>query len=255
MNKKIIAALVALTIVFMCAFVGCNKLGSGSFFGEEEETGVYVENKDIDFVTDENGEKVLDADGRIIVYATDEDGKKIKDNKGEYVTQAQEFQPIADDGVIEDLGFILKLPKGWDITNDFGRFVNEDEGQTLEVSILNEAYSDYYTSTKQEYEEFAKLLGEENVTWGEGIKMDGDFRGLCRFTLKHENSIIVMYFFENSKNLYKVRLVDEDSADTAIDDSIEILESFTFKPYVYYRDVTTKPVTSTEVTSTTGTEQ
>ncbi len=243
MNKKIVAVLLVATVLFMCVFAACNK---------NEEEGVYVENEDINFITDENGEKVLDSDGRIIVYATDEDGKKIKDDNGEYVTQAQEFQPIEDDGVIEDLGFFFELPEGWKSTKDFGRFENKKDAQVLEISIIKQTYDDYYNSNKELYTQLEKQLGEESVTWKEQLDFGEEFKGICRFTLKTEEGISIMYFFENSKNLYKV-LFSAESEENAVADSEEILKAMTFKPYAYYTDITaktTKAPKTTEVSRT-----
>lgn len=234
MSKKIIAVLLVATVLFMCVFAACNK---------KEEEGIYVENKDINFVTDENGEKVLDSDGRIIVYATDEDGKKTKDDNGEYVTLVQEFQPIEDDGVVEDLGFFFKIPEGWESTNEFGVFKNEDAGQVFEISILEQLYDDYYKSTKEDYEEFSKLEGV-TATWSEDVDLGKDFRGLCRFTMENKDGIIIMYIFENSKNLYKVRFIAEVNKEGAVAESEEMLKALTFKPYAYYTDITAKTTTN-----------
>ncbi len=250
MNKKIIAALLVATILFMCAFAGCNKLDLDSPFDKDDE-GIYVKNKDINFVTDENGEKLLDSEGRIIVYATDEDGKKIKDNNGQYVTHAQEFQPIEDDGVVEDLGFFFEIPEGWKSTNKFGVFENKDANQVLEITIIKQFYDDYYMGTKEDYKELSKLSGV-TTTWNEELDLGEDFKGLCRFTMETENGIIVMYFFENSKNLYKVRFVAEDNMDTALADSEAMLKLMSFKPYAYYTDITAKTTETTEAPLTTA---
>lgn len=239
MNKKIIAVLLVATVLFMCVFAACNK---------QEEDGIYVKNKDINFVTDENGEKILDSDGRIIVYATDEHGKKIKDDNGEYVTQAQEFQPIEDDGVIEDLGFFFELPEGWKSTNQFGVYVNKDKTRTFEITILEKLYEDYYESTKEDYKELSKLEGVE-ATWNEDVDLGEDFRGLCRFTMATKDGVIVMYIFENSRNLYKIRYVAEENTDTIIAESEEMLKAMTFKPYAYYTDITAKTTEAPKTTS------
>ncbi len=245
MNKKIIAVLLVATILFMGAFAACNKTTDD----DEQEEVIYVENKDIEFVTDENGEKVLDSDGRIIVYATDEDGKKIKDKDGEYVTQAQEFQPIEDDGVVEDLGFFFEIPDGWKTTKKFGVFTNKDESKTLEITIVKQFYEDYYNSTKEDYKEMSGIK-EFTATWEEDLDWGTDYRGLCRFTLSAgENGTIVMYFFENSRNLYKVRYIVKGDGSTAIAESEEMLKAMSFKPYAYYTDITAKSTETTRVIS------
>lgn len=245
MSKKIIAVLLVATALFMCVFAACSK--------NEEEDGIYVENKDIDFVTDENGEKVLDSDGRIIVYATDEDGKKIKDDNGEYVTQAQEFQPIEDDGVVEDLGFFFEIPEGWKSTKEFGVFTNKDETKAFEITIVKQFYEDYYVGTKEDYVELSKLDGV-TATWEEDIDAGADYKDLCRFTMETKDGIIVMYFFENSKNLYKVRFIAEGDKENAIAESEKMLKAITFKPYAYYTDITSKPATTTKTTEVSRTK-
>lgn len=245
MNKKIIAVLLLATVLFMSIFAGCKK---------EEEEGVYVKNDDIPFVTDENGEKVLDYDGRVIVYATDEDGKKIKDENGEYVTVAQEFQPIEDDGVVEDLGFKFTIPEGWKTTNKFGEFVNEETSQNVLISIVHQTYDDYYNSNKEFYDEAKKLYGDK-VEWQEDIDLGEDFEGVCRFVTKTDEGTAVMYFFVNSTNLYKI-LFNSPNTEDAIADSEEFLKGLSFKPFAYYDDITSKSTTAaaTEAASTTAAE-
>ena len=246
MNKKIIAVLLIGTILFMGTFAACNKENED---GDDHEVVIYAENKDINFVTDENGEKVLDSDGRIIVYATEEGGKKIKDKDGQYVTQAQEFQPIEDDGVVEDLGFIFELPDGWKTTKKFGEFTNKDGTQKLEITIMEQFYEDYYKTVKGDYDEVnedpEKYKGI-TVTWEEELDWGTDFRGLCRFTLATDQGMIVMYVFENSRNLYKVRYVVDGDTSTAVADSEALLKSITFKPYAYYTDITAKTTETTK---------
>lgn len=233
MSKKIVAVLLVATVLFMCVFAACEK---------NEEDGVYIENDELDLVTDESGNKVLDYDGRLIVYATDEDGERVTNDKGEYETMAQEFQPFEDDGVIEDLGFIIELPEGWKSTSEFGVFENTRAKQRVEISIIKQTYDDYYSSNKEFYEQLKGQVGDD-VTWNEELDFGKDFEKICRFTAKTEEGMAIMYFFENSTNLYKVLFSAEDAA-TAIADSETILNAMSFKPYAYYSDITSKSTTT-----------
>ena len=88
MSKKIIAILAVITILFVCVFAACEK---------KDKEDLYKDADEFLFVTDENGDKVLSDDGRLIVYVTDEDGKRQKQPDGEYVTREREFEPIIDD--------------------------------------------------------------------------------------------------------------------------------------------------------------
>lgn len=222
MSKKIIAVIAVVTIVFVSVFAACTK---------NEEEGIYIDKNDLDLVTDENGEKVLGEDGELIVFATDEDGDRIEKENGEYETLAQQFQPIEDDGVIEDYGFKFTIPDGWKTTNDFGKFENTKKTQIAEIDIINTTFKEYYKQNKDFYEKL-KAEGIE-VTWEDDVKLGEGFNNACRFTMKSDEGIAVMYFFENTDNIYKV-LFNAEDASTAIDDSEALCKQIEFKPYTYY---------------------
>ncbi len=228
MNKKIIAALLVATFLFVGIFAACQK-NDGEI--------VYVENEDIAVATDENGEIRQDEDGRLIVYATDEAGDYVTNKNGEYETLAQEFQPIEQDGVVEDLAFKFNIPDGWKSVGKFGHFENTLKKQQVDISVVEFTFKDYYTQNKNFYDQL-KASGEKvDVTWTENVELGEDFHNVCRFTMATEEGIVVMYFFENSRNVYKV-LFTSEKPDNVIPDSEAICKAMTFKSYVYYPDVT-----------------
>ncbi len=228
MSKKIIAVIAVVTIVFVSVFAACNK---------KDDERVYVKHDELNLVTDENGEKVLNDDGEFLVYATDEDGDRIKNDKGEYETHAQQFQPIEDDGVIEDYGFKFTLPEGWKSTNELRRFENTDKSQVVEISVVEYTYKDYYKLNKDFYEQLKGARSDAKLSWEDDVKLGEDFKGVCRFTLTTEEGTSILYFFENTDNIYKVLFNAKDGA-TAAADSEALLKAITFKPYTYYPDVT-----------------
>lgn len=239
MSKKIIAVLIVFTVLFMTVFAACNS--------DEEEERVYVGKDEYDFVTDENGERVLNKDGEFLIYATDDKGKREKDDNGEYITMAQPFEPIEDGGVVENYGYKFNLPKDWKTTNNPGEFVNEKTKQSIEISVLKFTYSDYYDQNMDMYQQL-KSKGF-NVKWEDNIDLGADFTNVTRFTLQTEEGMSVMYFFVNSGNLYKFLFNAVDPA-TAVADSEAICKVVDFKPFTYYDDITSKETTTASASTT-----
>lgn len=224
MSKKIIAILTIATLLFVCVFAACEKKSSD-----------YTDLKDYDLVTDENGEKILAEDGQLLVYETDEKGKYVTDESGERVTQPRQFQPIEKDGVVEDYGFKLTLPEGWKTTDEFGVFVSKDAGLSSHITVVKYFYDDYYNMNLDFYND---LKAEDiNVTWEEDIDFGKEFKGVCRFTMKTDEGMAVLYFFENAGNVYKVLFSGTDS-DTIIADTEEFCKAMSFKSFAYYDDIT-----------------
>lgn len=235
MSKKIIAILTIATILFVCVFASC----------EKDENNIYIDNKEYEFVTDENGEKVLAEDGRLLVYETDKHGKIVKDENGEPVTYAKQFQPIQNGNVVEDFGFKLSLPEGWKSTAKYNEFINPDKDYKCDVTVVKYFYDDYYATNKNVYD----LLVKDGLdaTWEEDIEFSKDYKGICRMVLNYPDSTSVMYFFENADNVYK--LLFTGTGDTLVADTEEFCKAMDFKPFAYYDDITQKPTTTEAPTS------
>lgn len=225
MSKRIIAILTVITILFVCVFAAC----------EKKDNGVYSQEKDLNLVTDENGEKVLAEDGQLLVYETDEKGRYVKDENGEKVTVRHQFQPIEEDGVVEDYGFKLKLPEGWKTTDTFGRYINEDKEQECTVTVLKYLYDDYYDLCYKNHE---ILLDEGyNSIWEEDVDLGKNVGKVDRFIVKTDEVVIVVGIFENSGNVYKVHFASLNKEE-AIKDFNTFCKAMSFKPFQYYYDIT-----------------
>lgn len=229
MSKKIIALLVIATVVFMCVFAACDK-------------GTYVNpatDKKYKLVTDEDGQKVLNDDGELLVYVTDEHGRIVKDENGEEMTEVQGFiGQIEDDGLVEDFAYKLLLPEGWKSVKDTtGEFENKKKEQTCSITILNEKYVDYYKMNKDFYDKLSKDKSVK-LTWDEGLELRDGAEKVCRFTMQNEDGMSVMYFYENSDNLYKVLFVAQNAedAESVLADAEDFAKSISYKPYTYYPD-------------------
>lgn len=230
MSKKIIAGMAAVTLLFVGVFAACQK-------EEEEEKRTYIEKNEYPFVTDENGEKLYNENGEFIVYVTDENGKKVKDKNGEYETVNQQFQPIEDKGVFEDYGYKIKLPAGWSVADDAGSFVNKVKKQEVQIDAVDKSYEEYYKLSKDLYKQLKGQKGVTSIEWKEDIEISKDCKDVVRFTMITDDQAVVMYFYKNNKNLYKV-LFKAEKADKINEDSMEICQAITYKPFEYFPTVT-----------------
>ncbi len=228
MSKKIIAILTIITILFVCVFAAC-----------EKKDKVYADSKDFDFVTDENGEKVLGKDGEFLVYATDEKGKYIKDENGEKETRRQQFEPIEEDGIIEDYGFKLKLPKMWKKTEEFGVFEDSSGKKSISIRVAEDTYDEYLKSTKELYGALFKegLEGsiEEDRSFVKGA--EEAFRLIVTTPEGRYVTVVAL----NAGNVYNVTLTTAIVDESNFDDVEEFLNGLDFKPFTYYPELTAQP--------------
>ena len=228
MTKRIIALMAVATIIFVCTFAACGK----------DENNVYAENKDFDFVTDENGQKILSDDGEFVVYVTDEDGKRVTNSNKEEVTMFEQFVPIEDDGVVENYGYIFTLPEGWKTDKtDAGKFINKDKDAEASIGVVKYFYDDYYQLNKDTYDTLKKELGEDAVEWEENVDILPEAEKTCRFTMETDEGKSVLVFFENSGNVYKI-LYNTTNIDAAVFECDIFCKAITFKAFQYYNDVT-----------------
>ena len=228
MTKKIIALMAVATIIFVCTFAACGK----------EEENVYANDKDFDFVTDENGQKILSDDGEFIVYVTNEKGKRVTDENKEPQTIIQQFEPLENDGVVENYGYIFTLPANWETDKTApGKFINKNSDSVASIGVVKYFYDDYYELNKDTYETIKKELGEDAVTWEDNIEILPEAKNACRFTMKNEEGITILIFFENNENVYKI-LYNSAEVDAAVYECDIFCQALTFKAFQYYDDIT-----------------
>lgn len=228
MTKRIIALMAVATIVFVCTFAACGK----------DENNVYADNKDFDFVTDENGQKILSDDGEFVVYVTDEKGKRVTDSNKEEQTMFEQFVPLENDGVVENYGYIFTLPEGWKTdTTDAGKFINKDKNAEASIGVVKYFYDDYYQLNKDTYETLKKELGEDAVKWEEEVDILPEAEKACRFIMEKDGAMSILVFFENSGNVYKI-LYNTTSVDSGVYDCEIFCKAMTFKAFQYYDDIT-----------------
>lgn len=171
-------------------------------------------------------------DGAIVVYVTDEDGKLVTNNNGDSQTEVRPFEPISREDSVEYFAYKVDLPESWSVTDVPNRFVNENTGCYATISPLSESYEDYYSSQRDVYDMLA-AEAPDAVSWTEDVYIGDGCTGVVRFTLKTSDEARIMYFFENSGNLYKI-LFESDSVEAILNDSIIFCQSISYLPYKYY---------------------
>ncbi len=249
MTKKLIISLLAIAIVVVCVFAACEGKDSTSdnkgLFNKETTKEIYIDEDEYPFVTDENGEKVLNENGEFVVYSTLENGIIAKDENGEKVIARRPFEAYAGDGFVEEYGYRFTFPEGWSATSETGRFENKKTGDELDVSVADKSYQDFYDSNYKTYkyianEELSEDAADLTVTWEEDLDFFGeDCEGVVRFTLTSgKNATNVMYFFRNEGNIYKILFESKSDKATAIKESETVCKAITFKPYDYFEPVT-----------------
>lgn len=233
MSKKIIAVTIAFVLVFAFVFTACK---DDKAEPTTETNTVYGDALDR-YVTDANGNRVYNSDGAAIVYVTDENGNRVTDESGIAETVIEPFVPISEAGKVEYLGYRLTLPEGWAVTGESNRFINETAGHYVSISPINDTYDNYYADQRAMYD---LLAGEDpnSVSWTEDVSIGAGCIKVVRFTLAAENEMRVMYFFENSGNLYKI-LFESSNPDTLLNDSVTFCKAITYKPYKYFIEEST----------------
>lgn len=223
MEKKIIA--IALVMIMMIVvLVGCNK------------SEVYVDEDGNEHLLalDEEGNTMLNDNGRIVVYATEADGEIKEDKDGEPITAVIDFPTmVVGKNSVETPDYKLSLPDKWK-SQDNGEFIyKENENVSIKVEILEldeyetldnymndaiEAEKVFVESIKQEYD----VTVEDTIEEG-NITLKGHF---CYYTKTKitKDDRIVYYVetinFENNGKVYKASYCCKDGSYEMVSDSI-----------------------------------
>ncbi len=244
MTKKIIISIVALTLAFVVCFAACNE----AVYTDPSTGNKYL------LVTDEDGNHVYSDDGELLVYETDKSGKIVKDEDGNKVTQVQGFiGQIEENGTVEDYAYRVALPKGWKSTDTKGVFENTAKKESIDISIAEYFYDDYYKRNKAVYENIISASSKDvtetvSAEWTEDMNYENAGSVTPLFTLVSGDLYTALIFFENSGNVYKICYTSPNT-DEGKADFITFINSITYKKYTYYDDITKVPSTDESTTT------
>lgn len=177
MEKKIIA--VSLVIILIAvSFVACGK-NKGYKLAKDEYGFEHA------YVTDAEGNTVLDDNGNIRVYQTDANGEIATDGNGNKKENVVEVpRVILDDHSCATKDFVLKLDKSWKRSEEDGKYLkNGDKANYIEVKekyVCNEGEVidlEVYVQSDIEYNESivknagGKATYEQGFIEVKGVKM------------------------------------------------------------------------------------
>lgn len=149
MNKKIIAFF-CVVILMASIFTAC---GNKGYLLAKDENG-----NEHAYVTDENGETVLNDNGDIRVYETDKNGKIVKDEDGkpkENSVKKPEYE--AKDDKYETNDFVLKIEDGWTNATKGKYIKGENTNCFIEISKYFDDYKNSETSLEERLSDTIEL--------------------------------------------------------------------------------------------------
>lgn len=236
MSKKIIAIITIATVLFVCCFAACDNNAD--------------DKKDSLYVTDENGERVLGENGEFLVYETNAEGEIVTDESGEGVTEVQMFEPVLENGVLEDYGFKLTIPEGWKQSKE-EKNIFENKDKTVEIRLVENVYDDYIKKIRTFYDALDEKGIKSTIT--EDVSYVNEAEKAFRLTVTMEGESYITTVFLNNGNLYNVTLkAPEGEAEIA--DAEAFLNAFEFKPYTYYPELTAESTEEATGETTEATE-
>lgn len=129
MYKRIIA--VCLIVVIAVSFSSCSD--NSSFYTADDGTQYLV-------CRDDDGNIIINENGKLLVYTLNENNKKIKADSGEYITEYVTFNgQVVSDGTVETAEMRFKLPDNFVESK-------ENPGYFYYSAYEGEIFIDYYPS-------------------------------------------------------------------------------------------------------------
>lgn len=227
MNKKIIAVF-CVVILMVSVFSAC---GNKGYLLAKDENGI-----EHAYVTDENGETVLNDEGNIRIYETDVNGKIAKDENGKAKENFIEMPEILKtDKKYQTEEFIFNIPDGWKIGDNGFIAASTDDSVKIQFnnvtangSDLDAVVSEAINQSNLIKEEIEKSNGKATLDQGNTkltsnqidsyymifhaeAEIDGKAQELntCALYLQFENRIYKAFYQTNSGDEIKIEQVVE----------------------------------------------
>lgn len=216
MEKKIIA--VALVLVLIAtAFAGCKK-------GEK-----YVDADGYEHLLclDEEGNTILNDEGKLVVYLTEPDGSIKEDEDGEPMTGLVAFpEQVVNGNTLETPDYKITLSDEWKLQEN-GKFVRKDnEKISIEIIKMGEPtkkkLQDLYNEEEKIAEGFIEIFKKEfpviikHTEAGAFSLKNIEYRMLEYKMSKEENGPVLYYsnamYFVYNEQLYQASFVCEDGS-------------------------------------------
>lgn len=221
MNKKI-AAVFCIAILMVSIFTAC---GNKGYLLAKDENGY-----EHAYVTDKEGNTVLNEHGEVRVYVTDSNGKIAKDEDGkpkENSVKKPEYE--AKDDKYETDDFVLKITGGWDNATK-GRYIKSDNAECyIEISKGYDDFEDgdkaLENKLKEEIELNEQIMNNIKAQYPEASFKHG-YKEVCGINMyvyeyhietedKDNNFNSTVLYFAVGKNVYCVSCTDNNRKDNS----------------------------------------
>ncbi|MCH5189753.1 MAG: hypothetical protein J1F37_04245 [Oscillospiraceae bacterium] len=165
MNKKIIAAF-CIVILMVSIFSAC---GNKGYLLAKDENGV-----EHAYVTDENGETVLNEEGNIRVYETDAHGKIVKDKDGTLRENYVEMpEKLMTDKKYQTKEFVFIIPNGWGMGDANYISISQDGLSRIQFNNIGTKISQYNSIVAEEVDMANKIVDEIKNSGGTAELKEG----------------------------------------------------------------------------------
>lgn len=166
MNKKIIAVF-CVVILMASVFTAC---GNKGYLLAKDENG-----NEHAYVTDENGETVLNDNGDIRVYETDKNGKIVKDEDGKPKENSVKMpETLITDKKYKTSEFTFIAPNGWKV--DGGTFiaVSDDGFAKIQINKFDKPSENFDSVVTEEINMAKKIVEEVKTSNGTAELREGN---------------------------------------------------------------------------------
>ncbi len=167
MTKKIIAVSLVVLLIAV-GFVACGK--DKGYLLAKDENGI-----EHAYVTDANGETVLNSDGNIRVYETDKNGEIATDENGNQKENSVKMpEVVKTDKKYQTKEFVFNIPSGWKPGDSGFVAVSEDGSEQIQVNNLTTTNSNFNALVSEAVALSKKIVDEVKENNGNADLKEGN---------------------------------------------------------------------------------
>lgn len=235
MNKKIISVF-CVVILMVSVFSAC---GNKGYLLAKDENGI-----EHAYVTDENGETVLNENGDIRIYETDKNGKIVEDDNGNkkenYVKMPE---TLKTDKKYQTKEFIFNVPSGWKIGESGFVAESEDGLEKIQFDNVTANSSNYNSLVAEQVDLAKKTVSEIEENGGKAVLNEGStkltsnqadayymiFHAEAEVDGKNQVLNTCVFYLQFENRIYKAFYQTSKNETIKIEQIVELFNNLTLK--------------------------